>query len=159
MPGGIYLRFEVDEDSLKRLNRALKALAETDAPYLRAAMGDIGQRVVSEARSRGPGSIGAAVEYRGLGRSKTNIRANGLVAHAGGKAMEFGRQYFYRGFTRGGKGSQKKGQRFKSSPGMPAKPYIGVVTGEQAMGATRSFARQRLLEAIDAEWNRIGEGD
>jgi len=38
MPGGIYLKFEVDGQSLKRLNGALKALAADDAPFLKAAM-------------------------------------------------------------------------------------------------------------------------
>lgn len=50
MPGGIYLKFEVDGQSLKRLNGALKALAADDAPFLKAAMEDIGRRLVSEAR-------------------------------------------------------------------------------------------------------------
>lgn len=159
MPGGIYLKFEVDGQSLKRLNGALKALAADDAPYLKGAMEDIGRRLVSEARGYAVGGIAGSLQFKGLSKSKLNVKALGLAAHPGAKSQEFGRSYYYRGFKRGGKGSQKSGTKFKSSPGQAAKPFVGVKTGGQAMAATRGFARTRLAEAIDAEWNRLGEGD
>ena len=56
MPGGIYLKFEVEGQSLKRLNGALKALAADDAPYLKGAMEDIG-RLLELWRDRLAGSI------------------------------------------------------------------------------------------------------
>jgi len=67
--------------------------------------------------------------------------------------MEFGRQYYYRGY----KGrAVKSGQRFKVAGGQRPQPYVGVINGDHAIGAVKGYARERLTEAINQEWERIG---
>lgn len=146
-------RVELDGKTASRLNSALKALGETDAPFLRAALDDVGARYLNEIRARAKGSLKGGARARGVTGQANTLKFSGFVGHPAAKALEFGRQYYYRGY----KGrAQKTGQRFKSSPGMRAQPYVGIKNKDQATGATSPYARERLTEAIAQEWERLG---
>ena len=150
---GFQLRVELDGKSVTRLNRALKALGETDAPFIRAALDDIGPRFAGAIKSRAKGGIAAGVQTKGVKGSGGALRFAGVVKHPGSRSMEFGRQYYYRGY----KGrAVKSGQRFKVAGGQRPQPYVGVINGDHAIGAVKGYARERLTEAINQEWERIG---
>lgn len=136
-----------------KLQKALRILAEPDAPFLRAAMTDAGQMLDNAASSRGKGGIGSAVQFAGVSGKSNGLRALIKVKHPGAKAMEFGRTKYYRGYT--GR-RQRSGQQFRSRPGQKANPYIGIVKGDAAIAAVGPQIRRLFTEAIDREWDRIG---
>ena len=156
--GRSVLSFEVDEESLRRLRLALKAVGETDAPAFTDAMQDVGRRLVSNVRSHAPnGALAGATKYDGLNRGHgLSIRALGMVDDPRAKSFEFGRTRFYHRFQRGGKGSQKRGVPFKSYPGMRPRPFVGIKDGGEAIGQTAPYARTRILQGIAETWESLG---
>lgn len=149
------IRIEIDEQSMKRLSRALKVLGEKDAPFLSAALDRAGQAFASAARGYAPGGIASRVEYLGVRGSGGAQRAVGRVRHPGSRSMEFGRVWYYRGY-RGRNVSS--GRKYPVPRGQRARPYLGVVDGGAAIGRIAPTARQDILTAIDQEWERIGAG-
>lgn len=136
-----------------QLQKALRILAEPDAPYLRQAMTQAGQTLDRAASSRGKGGIGSAVQFAGVQGKANGLRALIKVKHPGAKPMEFGRTKYYRGYT--GR-SQKSGTSFRARPGQKPDPFIGIVKGDAAIGAVGPQIRTLFTTAIDREWNRIG---
>lgn len=150
------LNIEVDQKSLRQLTGALKALGESNAPYLREALDDAGQRFTSEVRRRARGGIAAKVRGKGVTGKGTALRFRGVVAHPGARSEEFGRVWYWRGYR--GRAMSATGRRFRvgAGKGQKARPYLGVMKGDAAIGATVLFARQRILRGVDDEWSRIG---
>lgn len=147
------VKWGIQVDGAANLQKALRVLAEPDAPYLRDALEDVGRSLAREAASRAPGGIGRAVQFVGVKGKANALRSMVQIKHPGSRSMEFGRQYYYRGYT----GRRvKSGQRFRSNPGQPARPYIGIVRGDAAMGAIEADAQRKIADAIEAEWERIG---
>src|SRR3990167_808178 len=80
------------------LHKALQILGETDAPFLREALETSGQLLRAEAAQRAPAGIAQTVASVGVKGKGAQLRALIRVKHPGGKSMEFGRQYYYRGY-------------------------------------------------------------
>ena len=132
--------------------------------------GDRGQAVpLSPARPGGPGRGSRLCDRRSSDRriasaSKfVKVRGKGAaisalihVNHPGAKSAEFGRKFYYRGFT--GRDQKATGQRFKPAGGQKAKPFAGIIKGDQAIGSVRNDARQRIGKAIEQEFRRVALG-
>lgn len=142
------IAIEIDQDSLKRLTKALKVLGEADAPYLREAVSESGQRFATAVRSHAPGSMGGQVVERGVSGSGTGLRYKGVVTHPGARSREFGRGWYYRAYT-GRK--MKSGTKFKSA-GQQAVPFLGVMKGDAATGEVRPYVVERMLRGIRQTW-------
>lgn len=170
-----------DVEGVAPLSRALRVLQEKELPFLTAALEESGKDLRGAAASRAKGGIGQAVEFAGVKGNGVGVRATIAIKHPGAKSMEFGRKYWYRGFsvakrkstreatfrTKDGKASARikagmvrasKGTLFEAKPGQPARPFLGIIKGGGAIGAVEERVKARLSAAIDAEWNRISEG-
>lgn len=168
MSGRFYLRIEMDGKSVTRLKHALEVLGESEAPFLREALDDVGQKFAGEIRQRAPGSMASKVDYVGVRGEGVALRASGWDRHPGAKSMEFGRKLYWHGGhgnNRPGsmrrKGSLKKGASkgpSRSGPGQAARPFIGIIGNTQAIAAVQPYARARLRVAINREWTRLAAG-
>jgi len=154
MPGGT-ASVKIEVSGALQLQKALRILAEPDAPYLRAAMTQGGQLLDRAASSRAKGGIASAVQFAGVSGKANGLRALVKVKHPGAKPMEFGRTKYYRGWT-GRK--QRSGTAFRASPGQRAQPFIGIKQGNAAIGAVGPQIRELFTVAVEREWERIGTG-
>lgn len=161
MPGAnrnnVKFAIELDGRAVTRLNGALKVLGERDAPFLRKALEESAQDLAGEIRQRAPGSIGQKVELRGVKGTGASIRATGSDLHPGARSMEFGRVWYWTGYTRTGNRIQG-GQKVKRT-GQQARPFMGVIDGGHAIGAVAPKAKARIMAAISQEWERIASED
>lgn len=154
MPGTASIKIEVGDDTL-RLQKALRVLAEPDAPYLRNGLERAGRLLERATESRAPGSIAATVDFAGVKGKPWGMRATVVVKHRGAKAREFGRQTYYRGYT--GRRMKATGTPFKAGRGgQKPEPFVGIVKGNAALGAVEGDVREILATAIEAEWSRVG---
>lgn len=143
------ISFEIDQGSLKSLQKALKTLGDTDAPFMREAISDSGAHFAGAVRVRAPGSMGGEVKSSGISGSGTGYRFKGSVTHPGARRMEFGRH------ARPYKGnSPKPGYAYT---GQKARPFLGV-KGGGATDAVRPYVVQRIQQGIAATWADIGGG-
>ena len=150
--------WKIEVRGAKSLHKALQILQETDAPFLREALETSGNLLRSEAAQRAPAGIAQTVAFVGVKGKGAQLRALIRVKHPGGKSMEFGRQYYYRGYR--GRQMKMTGQRFKAAKGQKAKPYLGIIKGDAAIAAARDKVETLILDAFEKEWIRIaGEGD
>lgn len=150
------VRLEVDKKSLNNLQRACKLLGDGEMPFLVNAFERVGREFVEEVRRRAKGGIANRVEFRGVSKGRGNVVARGRVVHPGSRSMEFGRQYYYFGYT--GR-RMKSGRKRQVSPGQIARPYVGIVNGDAATAAVAPRARAIIAEAVSAEWKRaFGDG-
>ena len=153
--GTFQFRVELDRKTFGRLDKALRVLGETDAPFLRAALEDVGSRFASEIRSRAPGGIAGQVGQPVIKGKLGQLKSVGAVRHPGSRSMEFGRVWYRSGYTVvnhkfvGGTKVKRRGQT--------ARPFVGVIKGDAATAATQPYARERLTEAVEREWDRIGK--
>ena len=139
------VKVTVEVKGHRELMRALKRVGgEEDAPEVRAAVGESGAMVAEEMARRAPGSIGQAVTFGGVKGPYTSLRAVGRVKHPGSRSMEFGRKYW-----------PVQGRPVRHSPGQKPRPYLGVVKGDAAIGATKNRIRDLMLAAYRATWERI----
>lgn len=153
MPGAASIKIEVSPDTAK-LQKALRILAEPEAPYLTNAMERAGQTLARASRSHAQGGIASAVQFAGVKGKAWGLRATVTVKHPGAKPMEFGRQTYYRGFT--GRRMKATGTPFKAGRGgQKAQPFIGIVQGDAALGVVEDDVRRILADGIAAEWSRI----
>lgn len=173
--------WRVELEGISSLQKALRALAEPDAPFLRKALEESGELLRGAAASRAPGGIGQKVSFGGIrGTVGGGLRAIVVIDHPGGRSMEFGRVWYYRGF----KGhNQKSGHRFRAGDasfdlvkgrkgalvrkyrkgvgetgaGQKPRPYLGVKDGGHALAAVRDQVEQKLTDAVRKEWDRLAE--
>ncbi len=146
----------IETTGLKELKKAMKAIGDKQSPYLRPVLEDLGGDLASATADRATGGIASAskfVKVRGKGAA---ISALIHVNHPGAKSAEFGRKFYYRGFT--GRDQKATGQRFKPAGGQKAKPFAGIIKGDQAIGSVRNDARQRIGKAIEQEFRRVALG-
>lgn len=135
---------KIQVEGATQLQKKLRVMGEEDAPYLRVALEDSGRELAGEMARRAPGGIGAAVQFTGVKGKANGLRAVGVVKHPGARSMEFGRQYW-----------RRNGARVRHSPGQRARPYLGVIKGDAAIGATKDSAQRRIGDAVVKEWERI----
>lgn len=166
--GTASVRFQVE--GAQRIQRALQVLGDTEAPFIRQALLDVGQQMTVAIRAVGRPSITRVIESGDVVARAGGFRLPMSVVHPAAAVTEFGRQWWYRGRGDGrignNRGASKRrkgvfkryGERIKYAPGMPARPYVGIVDGGHAIGAVQPFARQRFLEAFEREWERIAAG-
>lgn len=151
----------IELNGARQLNRALKALGETDAPFLREALEESGELLRKAAARRWPGSSGGRVRFAGVRGGKGHtLRAVVAMDHPGARSMEFGRFNYYRGFR--GRAVKATGQRFAvpAGRGQKPRPFLGIVHGDAAIAEVKEDVGRLLGAAINAEWERIGaEGD
>jgi len=150
------VKIGIEVKGAKAIGRALKVLGETDAPFLKKALEESGELLEGATRSRAPGSMAQKVAFTRVTGKGATMRATVVVRHGGAKSMEFGRLYYYRGYT--GRSMKATGQRFRSSKGQKAKPFVGVMKGDQAMGAVKPQVKAKIEAAITKEWERIAGG-
>lgn len=55
------------------------------------------------------------------------------------------------------KGSMKRQFRFRSDRGQKAKPYLGVIHGNAAIGAVKDQVERKLTDAVRKEWDRLAD--
>jgi len=139
------------------LKRALKAVGETDAPFLRQAVEEGGRLLEVAVRGMAPGAMAQTVQFVAVRGSGANVKALVRVTHPGAKAMEFGRHKYYRDFTRPlRKGGMKAtGTQFTASRGQKAKPFVGVRNLDQAIGSVKDEIKDKLSQAVVKEWERL----
>jgi len=128
-----------------KLQKALRVLAEEDAPYLREALADAGRDLTHAVSARAPGSMGAKTQFAGVKGKAHGLRATVLVKHPGAKSMEFGRKNWTR-----------QGRKVRHTPGQAARPFVGIVRGGQAIGAVEAKVKERIADAVSREWDRLG---
>ncbi len=162
-------KWGIQVDGANELKRALKAVGETDAPFLREALGKVAADLAGHARGGATGGIGAAISTRPVVGKGATLRAPLSIKHPGARSMEFGRQWYYqarspmagignnRGSARRAKGSVIRGSSRVRRPGQRARPFLGIVGGGGAIGATQHQAREIISTAIRNEWERLGE--
>lgn len=149
----------IDLQGARALNRALKALAETDAPFLRQALEESGELLRNAAARRWPGRSGGRVRFAGVRGGKGHtLRAVVAMDHPGARSMEFGRFNYYRGFR--GRAVKATGQKFAvgTGRGQRPRPFLGIVDGDAAIAEVQDEVGAKLGAAIDLEWERIGAG-
>lgn len=157
MAGAASIRIELDGKTAGNLSKALRVLAEPDAPHLREALEEGGQMLAGATRSRAKGRIAGSVQFAGVKGKAHLMRATVVVKHPGAKPAEFGRQTYYRGFT--GRRQKATGTPFKAGRGgQKAQPFVGIVKGGAALGAVEPRVRQLLTSAVSKEWDRLGGG-
>lgn len=151
------LKVEMDGKSYSRLMTALTVLGEDEPSYIRAALQRVGSRFTAEIRSRAPSSFRNFKE-RGVIGARGGLRFVSAVSHPAARRHEFGRNPRpYKVSRRQAAKSPTLGVRagyiYK---GQSPRPYVGVIDGGQAVGATAPYAREQLTQAISDEWDRIG---
>lgn len=155
MAGGA-VKIGIEVKGAKAIGRAFKLLGETDPPFLREALTEGGQLLEGATRSRAPGGMAQKVDFVGVKGKGAQLKATVVVRHGGAKSMEFGRLYYYRGFR--GRAMKSTGQRFRSGRGQKAKPFVGIITGGQALGQVEAKVKDLITTAFEKEWERIAGG-
>lgn len=152
------LKVELDGKSYSRLMTALKVLGEDEPPYIRAALQRVGSRFTAEIRSRAPRSFRDSFKERGVIGARGGLRFVSAVSHPAARRHEFGRN------PRPYKVSRQQAAKNPALgvhagyiyKGQAPRPYVGVIDGGHAIGATAPYAREQLTQAISDEWDRIG---
>lgn len=140
----------------REIQRALRALSEGDAPFLRKGLTDSAILLRNAARSRTHPSIAGTLDFIGIKGKAANLRAVVRVGHPGGRSREFGRVWYWTGYR--GR-AVKTGRKEKSSRGgQKAQPYMGIIKGDGAIGEVAPRVREILSDAISLEWERIAVG-
>lgn len=165
------VKFGIQVEGLDALKRALKLFDEPNPPFLRAALQEAQMIVADAAEARAPGGIKKSLFVRPLRGKGAMTMAPITIKHPGARSMEFGRVWYYkaRPGTEGKIGNNRPGsKRQKRSivaastkvrrSGQKARPYIGIVNRDQAIGATHDKVQELLRDAVAKEWARLAEG-
>lgn len=138
-------------EGLEEIRKALREMGG-DAPYLRAALERVGVRLAAEMESVMPHQSFKVGKASVKGRSP-NLRAVVPVDHPGARAYEFGRKWYYAGFT--GRKMKATGYKIRSAVGQKARPYLGIIEGSPVAEKVRPYAIEQVLQAYDDEWDRL----
>jgi len=159
-------KWSIDVPGVTSLNSAFKALEGfEDLPYAREALLRIQGMAVAAVNARAPGSLAGKAVARPIRGRGTAMYAGVKVNHPAAKQVEFGRKWYYRGFTKtgpivGGRRTAKRGDikgsgfRFRST-GTPERPYVGIKHGGHAIGAIGPESREIMAAALAREWERL----
>lgn len=149
----IYMEVEGQAD----IQRALRVLAEPEAPFLSAALGESGVLLRDAARTRTHPSIAAKLDFVGVKGKAGALRALVQTKHPGSRSREFGRVWYWTAYH-GHKPKTGGGHKEKVSKGQKAQPYMGIIKGDGAIGAVKEEVQQKLSTAFEKEWDRITSG-
>ena len=164
--------WSIDIENLPQLRGAFRAIAGfEDLPYAREAMGRIQGMAVGATQQRVPRPsfrvVGMPIKGEGL-RMMAPIK----VIHPAAKSFEFGRHFYYEGFTRAAFIGPTKGKRAARAAakgymkrtgtrvwrtGMKEQPFIGIKSGGHAIGAIAPKAAEIMSEALAKEWKRLAD--
>lgn len=148
----------IEMRGLTSIKRAMRVLAEKDAPFIKAALAEAGGLLRTAAARRAPGKMASAVAFVGVRGSGASVRAQLKVTHGGAKAREFGRSTWYRGYT--GRHMKATGHVVKHLPGQRPQPFLGIIHQNAAIAEVKPQIEKLLGEAFENEWMRItSEGD
>lgn len=162
----------IEVHGTKELRKAFRVLGEKEAPFLRAALDEAGRILEGEAAQRAPGGISGGVGFAGVKGVGASVRAVVRVKHPGARSTEFGRVWYYRkagtgvagiGNNRPGskraKGSIKgKSNKVRVGRGQAARPFLGIINGDQAIAASHDRVATLLTDAYVKEWERLLAG-
>lgn len=146
-------KWSVEIQGIASVRQAFAALGELDTPFYLAALNESGHVAVGEVNAHARGGIAGKAYLSKI--TGTGLRASAIikVKHPASRPTEFGRHWFYRGFTRGGKGSQKRtGTRFYAAPGRAPNVYVGILAGGHAVGAAAPRIQKIMTDAIEREF-------
>ena len=151
--------FNLQVNGVKEIRRALNDVsAARSGPAADAYEKGIragAERVAWEIAVRAPGSMGGKTKFdRMLGRG---VYARGVVAvnHPGARSMEFGRKYYWVGYT----GRQPRtGRKVLHHPGQVARPFVGVIKGDQALGSAGPYVARQIGIGIERAWIALAFG-
>lgn len=138
-------------EGLRALQDGLKAMQVTDAPFLRAALMEIGTYLMIGMTVAAP-FPSFKVGTPAITGSGAALRVRVPLVHPGSRSYEFGRKWYFRGYRRGG--SMKAGVKFQAQPGQVARPFLGIITGRSVAQSIRPVAEPLLLKAFQDEWKR-----
>lgn len=148
--------FGIQVEGQKELSRALRVLQEKEAPFLKAALEDGAMLLRDAARRHAKPSIAASIEFVGVRGRAGAIRAIVNTKHPAGRSHEFGRVWYYRGYS--GRRMRATGQPFRSERGQKPEPYLGIVKGNGAVADTQDEIKRGIERAFVLEWERIAAG-
>lgn len=81
------------------------------------------------------------------------------MAHKAARPVEFGRKNWWAGYSRpsasfgSSRGySMKSGYKIARSPGQPARPYLGVISGASVAKSIEPYAGKKLVDAYIAQF-------
>ncbi len=141
---------------LNATRRAARALGDKDAPYVREVLDESGNDLARAARSLGKGAVGRRVSYQGVKGQGFGARAIVKAEHPGSRAAEFGRRFYLTGYKRV-KGRAIGGRKI-ARRGQAAKPFIGVVNQDAAIGQISPRFVARMGDALEREFERVATG-
>lgn len=152
-PGAASLRVEIP--NVRRLQSAFRALAEADAPFIDEALKQgAADDFIPAIKRHAPGAIGREVRHGRVLGSPPGRRISIIVEHPGSKPMEFGRSFYWSGYTVAG-GRISGGRKTRHTPGQRPRPFVGVVKGDAAVGEVGTALQKRFSDAIEAEFLRL----
>lgn len=136
--------FSVQIDGINRFRKAVRSVGNLSADNYRAAMEAIGRDLAQETRARAPGAMASRTAFAKLTGTAQNTRALVIVDHPGATSYEFGRTY-----------DKRHG---KLPHGQQAKPFAGIKEGDEAIGATLPRAKQKIWDALQADYEAAWGG-
>lgn len=148
----------VQTEGVADVQRALRVLAETDAPFVRAALTRSGFMLRAAAARYAKGSIASKIEFTGIKGKGGALRAIVQTNHPGARSHEFGRIWFYEGYT--GRAVKKTGRRVRRDAprGQRPEPFLGIIKGDRAIADVKEPVTELLTQAFVDEFERIGNG-
>lgn len=148
------LKMGVEILGVKEMGKALKAVGDTEAPFVTEALEWAGPHMVASAKTFAPNSsIANAISFIGVKGKGIRQRAVVRAKHPAGASFEFGRLWYYTGYSgRDARG----GIRVRRYPGFAKKPYLGIVKRDKALGEVSEEITDRLMDAMVKEWRRLG---
>lgn len=141
---------------LNATRRAARALGDKDAPYVRDVLADGGQDLENAARRHARGSVGSKISYAGVKGSGFGSRAIVVSKHPGSRPAEFGRRFYLVGYKRS-RGRAIGGHKV-ARRGQTARPFIGVVKQDAALGEIIPRFQVAMGGALQREFERLATG-
>lgn len=129
---------------LKAAQAGLQAMNVQSVPIIDEALTDIGNVLAIGMDAVKPHASFKVGKPRILGKPHAR-RVSVAIAHPGARSAEFGRTWYWRGYT--GR-NMKAGYKFQpGSGGQKARPYLGVISGASVAQSIRPYAEKRLVDA------------
>jgi len=138
---------------LKAAQDGLRAMHVQSVPIIDDALGDIGNVLAIGMDAVKPHA--SFQVQKPVIRGQPHARRVSVgMAHKAVRTVEFGKKYWWVGYKRPGisRGSprgysMKGGYKIQKSPGQPARPFLGILSGASVAESIRPWAGQRLVDA------------
>lgn len=129
---------------LKAAQDGLRAMNVQSVPIIDDALTDIGNVLAIGMDAVKPHASFKVGKPKLAGKPHAR-RVTVPLSHPGARSMEFGRTWYWRGYT--GRNA-KAGYKFQpASGGQKARPYLGVIAGASVAQSIRPYAETRLVDA------------